>query len=56
MRMSLSNDDIIYTPGVVVFKTDTSAPATMPESEWYEVDVITCAAPNLRDNPKINNI
>lgn len=45
------NDDIIYTPGVVVFKTDTSAPATMPESEWYEVDVITCAAPNLRDNP-----
>lgn len=45
------NDDIIYTPGVVVFKTDTSAPVTMPESEWYEVDVITCAAPNLRDNP-----
>ena len=44
------NDDIIYTPGVVVFKTDTSAPVTMPESEWYEVDVITCAAPNLRDN------
>ena len=45
------NDDIIYTPGVVVFKTDTSVPVTMPESEWYEVDVITCAAPNLRDNP-----
>ncbi|WP_026658857.1 TIGR02452 family protein [Butyrivibrio sp. AC2005] len=45
------NDDIIYTPGVVVFKTDTAAPVTMPESEWYEVDVITCAAPNLRDNP-----
>ena len=56
MRMSLSNDDIIYTPGIVVFKTDTAAPVTMPESEWYEVDVITCAAPNLRDNPKINNI
>lgn len=45
------NDDIIYTPGVVVFKTDTAAPVTMPESEWYEVDIITCAAPNLRDNP-----
>ena len=45
------NDDIIYTPRVVVFKTDTPAPVTMPESEWYEVDVITCAAPNLRDNP-----
>jgi len=47
----IHNDDIIYTPGVVVFKTDTAAPVTMPESEWYEVDVITCAAPNLRDNP-----
>ena len=47
----LHNNDIIYTPEVVVFKTDTAAPVTMPESEWYEVDVITCAAPNLRDNP-----
>ena len=47
----IHNDDIIYTPGVVVFKTDTAAPAVMPETQWYEVDVITCAAPNLRDNP-----
>ncbi|MBQ3797360.1 MAG: TIGR02452 family protein [Butyrivibrio sp.] len=47
----IHNDDIIYTPGVVVFKTDTAAPVVMPESQWYEVDVITCAAPNLRDNP-----
>ena len=23
----------------------------MPESDWYDVDVITCAAPNLRDKP-----
>lgn len=23
----------------------------MPESHWYNVDVITCAAPNLRSNP-----
>ena len=21
----------------------------MPETDWYKVDVITCAAPNLRD-------
>ena len=47
----IHNDDIIYTPGVVVFKTDTAAPVAMPETQWYEVDVITCAAPNLRDNP-----
>ncbi|PWT25667.1 TIGR02452 family protein [Butyrivibrio fibrisolvens] len=47
----IHNDDIIYTPGVVVFKTDTAAPVVMPETQWYEVDIITCAAPNLRDNP-----
>ena len=23
----------------------------MPEADWYKVDVITCAAPNLRDKP-----
>lgn len=47
----LHNDDIIYTPGVTVFKTDTSAPLLMPKDEWYDVDVITCAAPNLRAKP-----
>ncbi len=47
----IHNDDIIYTPGVTVFKTDTAMPKLMPESDWYDVDVITCAAPNLRNNP-----
>ena len=28
----------------------TASPALMPEEEWYDVDVITCAAPNLRHN------
>lgn len=42
------NDDCIYTPGVVVFKTDSTEPETMPEADWFPVDVITCAAPNLR--------
>lgn len=45
----LHNDDIIYTPDVCVFKTDTDMPGLMPESEWYSVDVISCAAPNLRE-------
>ena len=26
-------------------------PKLLPENEWYDVDVITCAAPNLRSNP-----
>lgn len=44
----LHNDDIILTPNVTVFKTDTMYPKLMKESDWYDVDVITCAAPNLR--------
>ena len=47
----LYNDDLLYTPGVVVFKTDTSAPERMEEKDWYQVDIITCAAPNLRKKP-----
>ncbi len=47
----LHNDDIIYTPGVTVFKSDTAVPKLVPEDKWYDVDIITCAAPNLRDNP-----
>ncbi len=47
----LHNDDIIYTPEVTVFKTDTADPEIMPEADWYNVDVITCAAPNLRVVP-----
>ena len=47
-RTALHTDDCIYTPGVTVFKTDVSAPEPLDEKDWYSVDVITCAAPNLR--------
>lgn len=47
----LHNDDIIYTPGVTVFKTDAALPEELQREEWYQVDVISCAAPNLRDKP-----
>ena len=46
---SLFNSDIIYTPGVKVFKLDSNNPITLPRESWYDVDVITCAAPNLRN-------
>lgn len=46
------NDDLIYTPDVVVFKTDERTdpvyPQMMEPSEWYKVDVITCAAPEVK--------
>ena len=48
----LGNDDLIYTPDVVVFKTDERTdpvyPQMMSEDEWYKVNVITCAAPQFR--------
>ena len=47
----IHNDDCIYTPGVIVLKTDEAVPQIMSEKDWYEVSVITCAAPNLRENP-----
>lgn len=48
---ALYNDDCIYTPDVTVFKTDTNIPELMPEKDWYKIDVISCAAPNLRSRP-----
>lgn len=47
----LYNDDIIYSPDVQVIKTDASMPERMEEADWYPVNVITCAAPNLREHP-----
>ena len=44
----LYNDDCIYTPDVVVFKTDTLNPVPMKREDWWKVNIITCAAPNLR--------
>lgn len=44
-------DACIYTPDVLVIKTDTGAPERLPEDKMQAVDVITCAAPNLREHP-----
>ena len=43
----LHNDDIIFTPNVKVLKDDDYRPLVDP----FAVDVITCAAPNLREQP-----
>ena len=47
----LYNDDCIFTPDVKVFKGDINFPERLPEADWWDVDVITCAAPNLRRIP-----
>lgn len=44
-------DACIYLPDVLVMKTDTDSPQRLPKEDMYRVDVITCAAPNLRERP-----
>ena len=44
---ALHNDDIIYTPNVLVIKDDDHNLLSEP----FSVDVISCAAPNLRERP-----
>ncbi len=47
----LHTDACIYSPDIIICKTDETYPQRMPEDEWIKVDVITCAAPNLRHMP-----
>lgn len=44
----LHDDACIYTPEIVVCKSDTDRPARLPRDKWDLVDVITIAAPKLR--------
>ena len=44
---ALHNDDIIYTPNVYIIKSDNYSNLYRP----FKVNVITCAAPNLRETP-----
>lgn len=47
----LHTDACIYSPDVVICKTDSDSPGRLPQYKWVYVDVITCAAPNLREKP-----
>lgn len=48
MNNPLYNDDCIFTPDVLVFKSDTREPQLLDREDWLQCNVITCAAPNLR--------
>lgn len=48
-RDVLHSDACIYTPGVLICKTDATIPQRM--DIFVPVDVISCAAPNLREQP-----
>lgn len=44
-------DACIYSPDIVVVKRDEALPQRLPSEQWHRVDVLTCAAPNLRPVP-----
>lgn len=44
-------DACIYTPGIIAMKTDDDIPRRMAKEDWMKLDVLTCAAPNLRERP-----
>lgn len=52
---SLYTDRCIYTPAVKVIKSDTDYPERLDSSKFFNVDVITCAAPNLRHADPISD-
>lgn len=51
MHDVLHTDACIYSPDIVICKTDESIPRRMKAVDFVTVDVISCAAPNLRNEP-----
>ncbi len=49
-----ATDSLVYTEGVVICKTDEDLPERMPKEDWVTVDVITIAAPDLRNTTNIH--
>ncbi len=41
-------DACIYTPGIIGICRDGVLPERLQEKDWYVMDVISCAAPNIR--------
>lgn len=39
------SDRVIYTKNITVFKNDDEFPVVMDKEEWFQVDMISCAAP-----------
>lgn len=49
LKTAKASDALIYTRDVVIIKTDVDLPERLPRDQWTKVDVITVAAPDLRD-------
>ena len=55
LKNSFYTDRLIYTKGVTVFKNDDTVPQLLPEDAWFDVDVITCAAPYVAKRKYTNS-
>jgi len=42
------SDELLYSQDIKVFKDDKLLCSLLPEEKWFDVDVITCAAPEVR--------
>lgn len=52
MRHSaLYTDACIYAPDIIAVKSDEKWPKLLPQEDWINLDIISCAAPNLREQP-----
>ena len=54
-KSMLYTGSVIYSPDIVIFKTDTTVPERMEEADWQKADVITCAAPNLSQRIRMSS-
>ena len=54
LKTSKASDSLVYTEGVVICKTDEDIPKRMPKEDWITVDVITMAAPDLRQKSNMH--
>lgn len=54
LKTAKATDSLIYTEGVIICKTDEDLPKRMPQEDWVTVDVITIAAPDLRDKSNVH--
>lgn len=48
-----SSDRVIYTQGITVFKDGAPVPDYLAHKKWYEIDVLTCAAPSMEETPHL---
>ncbi len=49
-----NRDDIVFTPDVIVVRDEADNEKMMPEDKRYKVDVITCAAPDVRKTGEVS--